>query len=480
MFNQFVKPWKVFAVLGILLANTSAVNAQSGAKIYTTHCAGCHGDRMQGSAASPLVKNKWNHGSDRTSIARTITNGIPSTNMISWKQALSTKEIRAVTDYILQAQKSPGKIKTAEKPLTVNTKLYKLKIEKLVTKGLDGPWGIEFVDAHRALVTGKKGNLYWIVNGKIDNQEITGLPKTYAYNMVGGMMDLAIDPQYDKNGWIYIALSDNPAHSSDSLAAGMTKVVRGKLRGHQWVEEQTLFQVDDSVLVSGGTRWGSRLMFDKDGYLYFTIGDMQQAVQSGSNPQLPWKPEGKIYRINRDGSIPPDNPYYGRNDALLAVYAWGTRNVQGLAQHPITSRIYFTDHGPKGGDELNLLKKGGNYGWPAITYGVNYDGSVISNDTMKVGMEKPLTYWTPSIAVCAAEFVKGSLFPKWQNNLLVTALKFEELRRLVIDGDRVKEQEILLKGYGRVRDVKVGPDGALYVLTNSPDALLRITPISPP
>jgi glucose/arabinose dehydrogenase len=223
-------------------------------------------------------------------------------------------------------------------------------------------------------------------------------------------------------------------------------------------------------------RWGSRLLFDKQGYLYFTIGDMQQSIQSGNNPQLPWRPEGKIYRINSDGTIPSDNPYYQHRDALQAAYAWGTRNVQGLAQDPLTGKIFFTDHGPQGGDELNILKKAGNYGWPVITYGVNYDGSVISDQTHKEGMEQPLTYWTPSIAVCAAEFVTGHRFPKWQNNLLVTALKFEELRSMAVNGAHVTEQEILLKGYGRVRDVKVGPDGALYVLTNSPDALLRIIP----
>ena len=431
---------------------------------------------MQGSTASPLIKTKWNYGGDRKSIIKSIADGIPSTNMVSWKNTLSTKQIHALADYILKAKKSPSAIKTVAKPLSVKTKLYTLKIEKLINQGLEEPWGIEFIDSNRALITGRRGKLYQVVNGKLDKEEITNLPKTYAYNLVGGMMDIAVDPQYAENGWIYIALSDNPTHTIDSTAAGMTKVVRGKLDGNQWVEEQTLFQADDSVLVSGGMRWGSRLLFDNQGLLYFTIGDMQQSIQSGNNPQLPWRPEGKIYRINSDGTIPPDNPYFQDKDALQAVYAWGTRNVQGLAQHPITGDIFFTDHGPQGGDELNLLKNGANYGWPVVTYGVNYDGSIISKQSQKEGMEQPLTYWTPSIAVCAAEFVTGNRFPKWKNNLLITALKFEELRRLVIDGNRVIEQEILLKGYGRVRDVKVGPDGALYLLTNSPDALLRVLP----
>lgn len=450
--------------------------AQSGNELYATYCAGCHGASLQGTAAgSSLMASALKHGADKAAVITSISNGIPSTTMVGWSGALSDEEIEAVADYILKVQASPS-VATTERPSVVETGLYKLKVEEVVSTGLSGPWGIEFVDTHRALITGKYGDLYWMVDGRIADQKITGVPKTYAYNLVGGMMDLALDPDYKRNGWIYIGLSDNPTNSTDSLTAGMTKVVRGKVRNNQWVEEQTLFQVPDSLLVTGGMRWGCRLLFDKAGFLYFTIGDMQAATQSGNNPQMATRPEGKIFRLHRDGSIPKDNPFYGRKGPLQAIYSWGTRNVQGLAQHPVTGQIYFTDHGPKGGDELNLLKKGGNYGWPAITYGVNYDGSIVSNETHKDGMEQPMTYWTPSIGVCAAEFVTGNKFPQWKNNLLVTALKAEEIIRLVIDGDQVIEQEVLLKGYGRVRDVKIGPDGALYVLTNSPDAVLRVTP----
>jgi glucose/arabinose dehydrogenase len=214
-------------------------------------------------------------------------------------------------------------------------------------------------------------------------------------------------------------------------------------------------------------------LFDKQGYLYFSIGDMNRADDS----QILTRPSGKIYRINSDGSIPRDNPFYGNKNYLQAIYSYGNRNAQGLAQHPVTGVIYESEHGPQGGDELNILKKGANYGWPVVTFGIGYDGKIISKDTIKAGIEPPITYWTPSIAVSAIEFVNSPLFPRWQNNLIVTALKFEEVRRLVIDGARVSEQEILLKGYGRVRDVKFGPDGALYVLTNTPDGLLRITPL---
>jgi aldose sugar dehydrogenase len=469
MTTQYLKYFLV--VITSCVASFSS-SSQSGAQVYGNYCGGCHGAQLQGSSASPLIKKTWKHGGDRNSILKSIRNGIPGTEMAKWEGTLSAGEIEAVTNYVLKAQVGPLAKTETKKPLTVNTQLYKLKIEKVFTQGIKTPWGIEFIDANHALITGKMGELRWLVKDKLDTGKIIGIPKTYAFDLVGGLMDLAIDPDYKKNGWVYLAFSHNSANTTNKNAAGMTKIVRGKVRGHQWVGEQVLFEAHDSLKVKGGTRWGCRFLFDKQGYLYFTIGDMNRADDS----QILTRPSGKVYRINSDGSIPIDNPLYGKENYLSAIYSWGNRNVQGLAQHPVTGVIYASEHGPKGGDELNILKNGANYGWPVITYGVDYSGSIISNDTVREGMEQPITYWTPSIAVGAIEFVTGNRFTRWQNNLIVTALAFEQIRRLVIDGDRVIEQEILLKGYGRVRDVKMGPDGALYVLTNEPDALLRITP----
>ena len=472
--NRFVTPafWKPFIRVLIAWMMPLYARAQTGALVYKNYCAGCHGAQLQGSVAPALIKKQWKHGGDRNSLLRTIRNGIPSTEMVRFEGVLSAKEIETVTDFILKAQTSPSVVENIDLPLAVKVKDYTLRIERLVTEGLSGPWGIEFVDATRALITGKRGELHWMVNGKLDRQPITGVPKTYAYDSFGGMMDVALDPQYAQNGWVYLAFSHNSKNSTDKTVPGMTKIVRGQLRGHQWADEQVLFEAPDSLRVSGGTRWGCRFLFDKQGHLYFTIGDMNRA----DDAQRLSKPSGKIYRINPDGSVPNDNPFYGKEGVLPAIYSWGNRNAQGLAQHPVSGLIYASEHGPQGGDELNIIKKGGNYGWPVITYGIDYNGSPISNETQKEGMEQPVTYWTPSIAVSALEFVTGSRFARWQNNLLVGALKFEEVRRLVIDGNQVREQEILLKGYGRVRDLKMGPDGALYVLTNTPDAVLRITP----
>ena len=454
-------------------ADTTKANAvQAGALIYNKNCSGCHGRQLQGSIAPALVNTTFKHGAERDSILKSIRHGIKGTEMIGWADALSEDDIESVTDYIVAVQNAPELIVSDNKPLEITTKHYKLKIEQLVVEGMEKPWGIAFVDSTRAFVTENKGNLRWLVNGKLDPQKISGIPKSYAQDAVGGMMDVAVDPDYSSNSWVYLAFSHNPKNSPDKSTPGMTKVVRGKVKDHQWYDEQTLFQVHDSLLVTGGTRWGCRFFFDKGRHLYFSIGDMNRADDS----QILTRPSGKIYRINRDGSIPKDNPLYGKKNVLQAIYSWGNRNAQGFAQHPETGVIYASEHGPQGGDELNILKNGGNYGWPVITYGIDYDGSKITDETHRKGMEQPITYWTPSIAVGAIDFVDGKIFPAWRNDLLVAALKFEEIRRLVVDGDQVKEQEILLKGYGRVRDVTIGPDGALYVLTNTPDAVLRITP----
>ena len=462
---------KIILLTFVWLLPGAILFGQSGENIYKTYCAGCHGSQMQGNTASKLIKADWQYGRGKGAIVRNIRFGIPGTEMAAWGTALNDEQINAVADYIVAAQEiAPNAIRPIPERLT--TKDYVLKVETLVSEGLSTPWGIEFIDSRRALITERTGGIRWMIDGKLDPRPVTGVPTTYSQHTTGGLMDIALDPDYAKNGWVYIGFShtiDNPA---DKEARGMTKVVRGKIRDHQWVNEQTLFEAPDSLKIPGGNRWGCRFLFDKQGYLYFTIGDMARGIDS----QNPGKPSGKVFRIYPDGSIPKDNPYRNKKGMLPAIFTIGNRNVQGIAQHPVTGEIWATEHGPMGGDELNILKKGANYGWPLVTFGVDYSGEIVSEKTEMQGMEPPVLHWTPSIGVCAAEFVTGQPFARWNNNLIVGALAFEEIRRLVIEGRNVVSQEMLLKGYGRVRDIKPGPDGALYVLLNSPDMVLRITP----
>lgn len=457
-------------LVAFVLAFPLLAFAQQGETIYRTYCSGCHGSQMQGNTASKLIKTDWQYGRGKGAIIRNIRFGIPSTEMAAWGAVLKDEEINAVADYIIASQEVPPNA-TRPVPERLTVKDYILKVEKLVTAGLNTPWGIEFVDHRRALITERSGGIRWMVDGKLDPEPVKGLPKTYSQNTTGGMMDIALDPDYDKDGWVYVAFSHTGDTPPDKNARGMTKVVRGKIRGHEWINEETLFEAPDSLKIPGGNRWGCRFLFDGEGFLYFTIGDMARAIDS----QNPGKPTGKIFRIHADGSIPKDNPFAGQKGALPAIYTIGNRNVQGLALHPLTGDIWATEHGPMGGDELNIVKKGANYGWPLVTYGVDYSGEIVSDKHEMEGMEPPVLHWTPSIGVCPAEFVSGDSFQKWNNNLLVGSLAFEEIRRLVIEKDKVTSQEMILKGVGRVRDLKFGPDGALYVLLNGPDMVLRIT-----
>ncbi len=445
---------------------------QQAESIYKTYCGGCHGANMEGNSATKLIKSNWLHGSGRNAIFRTIKLGIPNTEMKGWGNVLKDNQIRALADFIIDSQNKPAKTKDTI-PVKIVTRNYILKVEKLVTNDITTPWGIEFVNANRALISEKNGRLRWLINGNLDTVPIRGLPATHTKTSTGGYMDIALDPKYQQNGWVYLSYSHTRGNIQDTNAPAMTKIIRGKIKDHEWTDEQTLFEVPDSLMVVEGNRWGCRFLFDKAGYLYFTIGDMGKAMDSQNLSRA----IGKVYRIHPDGSIPKDNPFVNTPGALPAIFTLGNRNVQGITQHPITGALWATEHGPRGGDELNILKKGANYGWPVITCGIDYSGEIVSEKTRQKGMEQPVVQWTPSIAVCPAEFCTSPLFSKWKNNLLIGALAFEELRRLVIVNDKVIKQEIIMKGFGRVRDIKTSPDGALYVLLNKPDMILRITPI---
>lgn len=436
---------------------------------------------MEGTtSASSLIRSDWKnrmeHKSIRQSIAQSIKSGIPSTTMIAWQNVLDDKEIKELVDFIITSQHKTTARVNESYPEKIETQDYSLKIEKIVSENLRTPWAIEFVNSDTALISEKHGSLKWLINNELDTQLIRGLPKPHLESSTGGFMDIALDPFYEKNRWIYLAFSHTNGDITDKEALALTKIVRGKIKDNHWVDEETLFEVSDSLMVINGNRWGCRFLFDDEGHLYFTIGDMAKAMDS----QDLGKATGKIFRIHRDGSIPKDNPFVNRKGALPAIFTIGNRNVQGIAMHPVTRTIWMTDHGPKGGDELNILKKGANYGWPIITYGIDYTGEIISDKTHEKGMEQPILLWSPSIAVCPSEFCTSRLFSKWENNLLVGSLAFQDLRRLVIEEERVIHQEIILKGIGRVRDLKFasqtsGIDGALYVLTNDPDEILRIT-----
>jgi glucose/arabinose dehydrogenase/cytochrome c5 len=445
----------------------------AGRQIYLIHCAGCHGSNLQGAAASPLIKTEWTYGRRRSYLLKNVRFGIQSTEMIAWNTILTDDEIEVVVDYILEAQDIPVNM-LRPIPRYIESKEYSIRVENLFIDQKLYPWGIEFVNPDLALLIERSGKMRWIRNDKLDDRVIEGLPPPFISNNFGGYFDIALDPNYEDNGWIYLSFSDTNREFDDKSGLMKIKITRGKIEDYKWVSSETLFEVPESQMVQPTILLGGGLLFDERGFLYFSIGSLERRIASQDLRDA----AGKVFRIHPDGSIPSDNPFIGEPGSLQGIFTIGHRNIQGIAQHPTTRDIWTTEHGPMGGDELNILNKGCNYGWPVITHGLDYDGTRISHKTEEEGMEQPIIYWTPSIGVSPATFVSKTHFHKWENNLLIGALAFEEVRRLVILNNMVVEQEIILKGYGRVRDLKFSPDGSLYVLLNGPGRIVRLIPES--
>jgi len=361
-----------------------------------------------------------------------------------------------------------GQQRKGNLPAELKTEDYTL-VPELFVEGVREPWSIAFIDRTHALVTEKAGPVRLVVDGVLQTEPVRGTPVVNA-NGQGGMMDVAVDPDYATTGWIYLSYSHTPDDSGKGPA--MTRIVRGKIRDGAWVDQQVLWEAKPEHYRGGAVHFGCRIVFDKAGHLYFAMGDRGAQTQA-QDVKLP---NGKTHRINRDGSIPTDNPFVSNSAAYPSVVSYGNRNVQGMAIDPKTDKLWATEHGPQGGDELNLIEAGNNYGWPVITFGKNYNGSPVTEITEKEGMEQPRVDWTPSPAMCGLDFVTGDLFPKWNNNLLAGALKFQEVKRLVIENDKVVKEEVIVKNMGRVRDVAVGPDGAIYVVLNGQNRIVRLTP----
>ena len=446
---------------------------QEGESLYKRLCAGCHGSDAKGGNAKSLFDDVWQFGGAPDQISRSTKFGIAHLGMPAYEKTLTDQQIRQLTDYLLS--KTPVEESAGSPfPETLKTLDYEVKVEVWV-EGLEVPWSLAFINEKTAIVTERSGRLRTIHDGRLHSKPINGTPKVVAEGQ-GGLLAVAIDPDYREEGnqWIYLAFSHGLEPRAGKLRVpAMTKIVRGRINGNDWVDEETLFEAPHETYRTTRHHFGTRIVFDKEKDLYFAIGDRG----TGTHAQDLSKPNGKIHRIHRDGRIPRSNPFRRTKNAMDSIYSYGHRNPQGLAFHPQTGQLWSAEHGPLGGDEINLVEAGNNYGWPIITYGKNYTGTPITDIVRKEGMEQPVVYWTPSTAVCAIDFYHGELFPKWNNKLLVGALKFQDVRLLNIEDGRVMHEEIILKNFGRVRDVVCGPDGAIYVVLNTPGTILRLVPV---
>jgi len=440
-------------------------------EIYNEYCSNCHGPQFEGGNAQSLVDGIWQFGAGRSYMFRNIKFGIPHLGMPSYEESLSDAQINSLVAFLLEEEKKAG-ITKPPTPEMIETQDYKIKVE-VFADGLEIPWSIDFLDESTALITERPGRLRMVKDGQLMPGELNGVPEVL-HEGQGGLMDVAVDPDYDENGFVYLSYSHvlSSETSQGERPPAMTRIVRGQIMGNIWTNEKVIFEAPHETYRTTRHHYGSRIVFDKNGLLYFSIGDRG----GRDHAQDLSRPNGKIHRIRKNGDVPLDNPFAGEPEAMKSVYAYGNRNPQGLAIHPVTDQLWETEHGPFGGDELNLIQAGKNYGWPEITYGRNYNGTIITDETTRDGLEQPNLYWKPSIAVCGLDFYRGDLFPKWQNKLMVGALKYEEVKLLHIEGDRVIHEQTIVKNLGRVRDVQTGPDGAVYVVLNNPDQVIRLTP----
>lgn len=351
----------------------------------------------------------------------------------------------------------------------IASETHAFRLVTLVT-GLENPWSVVFLPDGRMLVTERAGRLRLVgPDFKLLPQAIEGLPEVVERGQ-GGLFDVVLHPQFAQNGWIYWA------YNAPGPGGWGTALARGKLQGQRMSEVQVLFSMQPKSRSSH--HFGGRIVFDKAGMLYLTLGDRGDKDRAQKLDDH----AGSVIRLHDDGRVPADNPFVKRTGALPEKWTLGNRNMQGAALHPQTGDLWTHEHGPQGGDEVNVMRSGLNYGWPVITYGVNYGlGTRIGEGQTKPGMVQPLHVWVPSIAPSGMAFVSGSKFPQWQGDLLVGALRGQMLVRLVLDGEKVLREERLLQGKaGRIRDVRMGPDGLVYLLSDGPDgALLRLEPARP-
>ncbi len=498
------KFWPSPSVLALLAANMligSAVQAQNVNELYQQNCLSCHGDNMAGGSAPSMLDDEWyTDGSDRA-LYNAIYDGIEDAGMPAYKGGLSEPQAWALVVYLREIR--DGQRRDALGPSTPNddgvyeTQRHRYTVET-VAEGLVRPWSIEFLPDGTMLVSEREGRLRVILDNQLLDEPVVGTPEVWNHGQ-GGLLDIAVDPNYATadhpgNGWVYLSyaqLTDPQGkHTHNGKPGGHTAIVRGKLVEDQgrwrWLDQQTLFTTAPNMSNSGGVHFGSRFVFDNDDTLFFSIsdrGDQNRAQQLD-------KPNGKIHRIHTDGSIPEDNPFpvihadSSVKQAMPSVWSYGHRNPQGLAKHPVTGQLYDIEHGPRGGDEINLVTPGSNYGWPEVSYSMNYNQTAFGDNPpfhADKGYIEPVHYWLPSIAQCGSRFYVGEGFPDWQNDLFVAALAKQEIRRVRLseDGQAVLEDEPIYRGQGRVRDVVPGPDGALYVaVENGGDAgfIRRLVP----
>jgi glucose/arabinose dehydrogenase len=472
---------------------------------YTEQCAVCHGTNLEGAAqGTPLAGVALRHGDSADEIAKSIAGGFPQAGMPAWSATLDGTQIRRLAIYISEKRSdlTYTDFKVAAPPTVpegaIKSEKHSFRIETVAT-GLDAlPYSIALLPDGRILLTEKTGGLRLVSADGTQSEPIRGTPKAYREGFevpgiklfmgLGYLLDVSLHPDYAKNGWIYLSYTDrcsecNVASRQSHRPVSMTALVRGRIKNGEWIDEQTIWRTDvENYTGMPDMAAGGRIAFDGRGHVFMSIGIKDNSEFAGvQDLHLPY---GKILRLNDDGSIPNDNPFVGTLGALPAIWTYGHRSPEGLRFNRKTGQLWETEMGQRGGDEVNLLARGKNYGWPLYSKGLKYDGTPVDyGKQLGISFDvkdivQPVVDLTPSPAVSSFAFYSGAAFPRWRGNMLVGTLKATELYRMELKGDRVTHVETLFKGLGRIRDVAVGPDGAIYLLLehHSGSRILKLVP----
>lgn len=452
---------------------------------FETNCASCHGKDLAGGRAHSLFEPHFLSEKSDDELQLIIAEGILDAGMPGFAEMLSDSEVLQILTFMRNES-----VNFSEHPVFVpSPDGYKVESNKqtfvieVLASGLDVPWGIASLPDGRILVTERAGRLRILENDVLLEDAVSGTPEVYV-GQDAGMFDVALHPDYERNGWIYLSYAERlagyvmPEPIGDERPANppsMTVIIRGKLNEqNEWVESEELFRASPDLYTSSGSHFGSRFLFDDAGHLFYSIGERGEM----SNAQDLSNPLGKIHRINDDGSVPEDNPFVGVANAVETIWSYGHRNPQGLAFDPNTGLLWESEHGPTGGDEINIIEKGNNYGWGVITMGLERGITQVSAP----GMEQPITYYTPTLAPSGITFYVGERYPEWKSSLFVAGLAGQQLLRLEIDGNKVTEQEVLFDQFGRTRAVIMGSDNLLYAVLQNPtgsDTGLRLSDPTP-
>ena len=431
---------------------------------YQRFCSGCHGAKLEKFAAKA-----WMEEDGTSSAFNSIKSGIETIGMPSFQKTFTDSEIKELAEYV---KKGIPEDRSVLKPAVTPGGVIESEVQKFVVdtvvSGLKVPWGMAFLPNGDMLISEREGKLYVFSGGRL-SAPVEGLPPVMAIGQ-GGLLDICLHPDYQKNGWIYFSYS--ALSTSGPRPTGNTAIMRAKLQGNKLVDQQVIYT--GTPATDRNYHFGCKIAFDNKGHIFFGNGDRGQHFDF---PQKLDNTNGKIHRLNDDGSAPADNPFVNTPGAIPSIYSYGHRNPQGTSIDPLTGELWVSEHGPRGGDELNLIKPGKNYGWPVISYGINYDGTILTPDKEKEGMEQPVFYWIPSIGPCGMTFVTGERYKNWKNNILLGSLPLKHLERVVLKNNAVIHREQLLEGIGRVRNVVMSPDGYIYLSIETPGKILRLMPV---